>query len=83
MNPWDLIQYAGGVLGLMGAFLVSGASATQRGIGFSLLIASNAFLIAWAINAQAFGLLAMYMVYSATSVIGLRKNLRHQSAPET
>ena len=67
---WDLPQYVGVVLGLIGALFVSGSSADARRRGFGIWIGSNACLIAWAIHAQAWGLLAMYGVYSLTSVRG-------------
>ena len=67
-----ILQYLGVALGLLGAVLVSSALARHRRRGFGLWIASNACLIAWAVSSGAWGLLAMYAVYSATSVMGWR-----------
>lgn len=70
----DLFQYVGVALGLTGAVLVSQRSSRARRWGFLLWICSNALLISWAIGAAAWGLLAMYAVYSVTSVIGWHNN---------
>lgn len=75
----DLLQYPGVVLGLIGAVLVSGSSARSRRWGFGLWIGSNACLITWSVADGAWGLLAMYAVYSVTSVIGWRNNAKRTS----
>ena len=74
VTPWDAAQYLGVALGLTGAVLVAGATPRARRWGFGLWIAANAALITWAIHAAAWGLLAMYAVYSVTSVVGWRNN---------
>lgn len=78
----DLLQYVGVVFGLAGAVLVSQRSQRARRRGFMLWIGSNILLISWAINAAAWGLLAMYAVYSVTSVIGCWNNSDPKSPPE-
>jgi hypothetical protein len=70
----DLLQYPGVALGLVGAVLVCQRTASIRRWGFLLWIGSNALLISWAIGAAAWGLLAMYAVYSVTSVMGWWNN---------
>ncbi|MCK6490621.1 MAG: hypothetical protein L6R48_20400 [Planctomycetes bacterium] len=70
----DLLQYPGVALGLIGAVLVSQRTPRLRRMGFLLWIASNVLLISWAISAAAWGLLAMYAVYSVTSVMGWLNN---------
>jgi len=70
----DVLQYPGVALGLVGAILVSQRSAYRRRCGFLLWIGSNVLLISWAVGAAAWGLLAMYAVYSVTSVMGWRNN---------
>ena len=70
----DLLQYPGVALGLIGAVLVSQSSPRARRSGFLLWIGSNVLLISWAIGAAAWGLLAMYAVYSVTSVMGWWNN---------
>lgn len=71
---WEAMQYLGVALGLGGAVLVAGATPRARRWGFGLWIASNAALIGWALHAAAWGLLAMYAVYSVTSIMGWRNN---------
>lgn len=70
----DLLQYLGVICGLVGAILVGGASTRSRRRGFALWILSNACLITWSVALGAWGLLAMYVVYSATSLWGWRNN---------
>lgn len=70
----DLLQWPGAALGLIGAVLVSGKTARGRRWGFGLWLGSNSLLITWCIWAQAWGLLAMYVVYLVTSAVGLRNN---------
>jgi len=76
ITAWDGIQYTGVALGLTGAVLVAGATPRARRWGFGLWIMSNACLIAWSVQTAAWGLLAMYAVYSITSVVGLWNNRR-------
>ena len=70
----DLLQYPGVALGLVGAVLVSQRASRARRCGFLLWIGSNVLLISWAVSAAAWGLLAMYAVYSVTSVMGWWNN---------
>ena len=70
----DLLQYPGVALGLIGAVLVSQRSLRARRSGFLLWRGSNVLLISWAVGAAAWGLLAMYAVYSVTSVMGWWNN---------
>lgn len=84
MTIWDIPQYLGVALGLIGALFVCSASAASRRNGFAIWIGSNACLIAWACHAQAWGLLAMYIVYSITSVRGFflnRQSVLSESVP--
>lgn len=74
ITAWDATQYVGVALGLTGAVLVAGSSVRSRRCGFGLWIVSNACLISWTVNAGAWGLLAMYAVYSITSAVGLWNN---------
>lgn len=76
----ELLQYPGVLLGLTGAFLVSQRSRQLRRSGFLFWIGSNVLLISWAIGAAAWGLLAMYAVYSITSLMGWWNN--RDDAPE-
>ena len=72
ITAWEATQYVGVARGLAGAVLVAGAMARSR--RFGLWIASNACLISWTVNAGAWGLLTMYVVYSITSTVGLWNN---------
>jgi hypothetical protein len=74
MQPADLLQYPGVALGLIGAVLVSQGTTSRRRRGFQLWIGSNVLLIAWAVQAAAWGLLAMYAVYTVTSLMGWWNN---------
>lgn len=74
MMAMDVLQYGGVALGLTGAVLVSQRSQRARRNGFLLWIGSNVLLINWAVGAAAWGLLAMYAVYSVTSVMGWWNN---------
>ncbi len=66
----DLLQWPGAVLGLIGALLVAQASVNQRRAGFIIWIISNTLLIGWAIYAQAWALVGMYVLYGLTSIMG-------------
>lgn len=81
MMTMDVLQYGGVALGLTGAVLVSQRSQRARRNGFLLWIGSNVLLISWAVGAAAWGLLAMYAVYSVTSVMGWWNNRAPQSDP--
>lgn len=74
MTTKDVLEYGGVALGLAGAVLVSQKGRQPRASGFLLWIGSNALLIAWAIGAAAWGLLAMYAAYSLTSAWGWWNN---------
>ena len=73
--PWlDLLQYVGVALSLTGAFLVSGSTARRRRQGFAIWIGSNVLLLTWAAVFGAWGLWAMYLVFTFTSAWGFRNN---------
>lgn len=74
ISIWNVGPYIGVALGLTGAVLVAGATARSRCWGFGLWIASNACHITWTVNAAAWGLLGMYVVYSITSLMGFGNN---------
>ena len=65
---WDPPHYEGVVFGLFGALVVCSAYSAACRNGFSIWMASSACLVSWVIHAQVWGRLAMYAVYSATSV---------------
>jgi hypothetical protein len=79
----DVLQYGGVALGLIGAILVSQRTTRARRSGFLLWIGSNVLLISWAVGVAAWGLLAMYAVYSVTSVMGWWNNRDPAPSPAT
>jgi hypothetical protein len=70
----DLLQWPGMALGLAGAPLVASTSAGTRRIGFGLWLISNACWIAWGLDAAAWGLVAMQVVFCWSSWRGWRNN---------
>jgi len=70
----DLLQWPGMALGLLGAPLVASARARLRMHGFAAWLVSNLCWIAWAIDAHAWGLVAMQLVFCASSAAGLYNN---------
>ncbi len=74
--PLFVIEIAGVATGMAGSVLVAGITARRRLIGFILWICSNALLITWASQHQAWALGSMYVFYMATAVVGLRNNRR-------
>ena len=75
---YELLQWPGAVLGLIGALLVAQRSCQMRRWGFVLWILSNVCLIGFATATGAWALVGMYACYGATSFWGFRNN---QEAP--
>ena len=76
---WDLLQWPGAALGLIGALLVAGTSSDARRLGFALWLGSNAFLIGWTLWSNAWGLFGMYVFYFITSALGLWNNRKSRA----
>lgn len=70
----DLLQWPGMLLGLVGAPLVASSRASLRMHGFAAWLVSNLCWIAWAAHAHAWGLVAMQLVFCASSAAGLSNN---------
>jgi hypothetical protein len=70
----DLLQWPGMAFGLAGAPLVASCHARWRRLGFALWLVSNGCWIVWAINCNAWGLLAMQTVFCGSSALGLFNN---------
>lgn len=62
-------EWIGGVLGAIGAALL--ATDYHPGYGFAFFLASNAVWIRYAKRGRLFGMLAMQVVFTVTSVVGL------------
>lgn len=62
-------EWVGGVLGAIGAALL--ATNFHPGYGFAFFLASNAVWIRFAKRGRLFGMLAMQIVFTVTSVAGL------------
>lgn len=69
MSP-EVLQWTGAVLGALGALLLALRTTASRW-GWVLFLASNGFWIAFGICIDAQGLVAMQLVFTATSVLGL------------
>lgn len=64
------LEWAGSLLGLLGAFLVA-RNDRWSGYGFIAFLASNVFLIGFALLAEKFGLLTMQLGFTVTSALGI------------
>ncbi|WP_307599386.1 hypothetical protein [Variovorax boronicumulans] len=62
-------EWIGGVLGAIGAALL--ATDYHPGYGFAFFLASNAVWIRFAKRGRLFGMLAMQIVFTVTSLVGL------------
>ena len=62
-------EWVAGVLGAIGASLL--ATNVHPGWGFAFFLASNAVWIRYARSGRLFGMLAMQLVFTVTSVVGL------------
>ena len=74
------LQYAGAVLGVLGAILVASKTRKLRFIAFNLWLASNVLLIGYYIHLHAWGLIGMGSVYFATSCLGWWNNRKGTDA---
>jgi len=61
-------EWAGAAAGILGSLLIATGSV---GFGFCLFLVSNAFLLGYAIMARAFGIGAMQLIYTGTSLYGI------------
>lgn len=68
-----VLEWAGAVMGLMGAFLVATHGKYAR-YGWAFFLASNLALITWAAKVGATGLLVLQVGFTVTSLIGLKQS---------
>ena len=64
-------EIMGAVFGIAGSYLLAMGNDKSRW-GWVLFLVSNAFLIAFAINIEAFAMLAMQFVFVITASMGVR-----------
>lgn len=69
MTP-DLFQWLGCITGVAGSLLLA-LNTRHSGWGFVLFLISNGFWVAFAIQADAPGLLAMQIIFTVTSLVGI------------
>ncbi|MCP4121406.1 MAG: hypothetical protein GY751_06595 [Bacteroidetes bacterium] len=66
------VEWAGSITGLIGAAVLS-TNTSLSGWGFVLFLISNLFLIFYAFQNRANGLLTMQLGFTATSVLGITR----------
>jgi nicotinamide riboside transporter PnuC len=74
MDRWRLVEYLGSALGVAGALWLA-LRLPSSGDAWLVWIASNVLLIALAWRYRSWGLLAMYVVYLGTSLLGAARYL--------
>lgn len=70
MTLSQLLEWTGAALGLLGAALLA-ANHRYSGWGFLAFLLSNACWIAFGLLSHTYGLIAMQIGFSVTSVVGL------------
>lgn len=70
----DFLQYAGALLGVLGAIFVASKTRKWRFFAFNLWLASNILLIGYYIHLHAWGLIGMGSFYFATACLGWWNN---------
>jgi hypothetical protein len=73
-------EWAGSILGLLGAFLLATHSPVSR-YGWIAFLGANAAMIAFALGIQAWGLLLQQVGFTCTSVLGLCRAWRRLPTP--
>lgn len=79
----SIVEWAGSIMGAIGALLLAWNHPTWSRYGFVCFLASNFFLVAFAIITQANGLMMMQVVCTITSIIGIWRwfNMPQQLQP--
>lgn len=68
-----VFEWAGSLLGLLGAFLLATHSRVSR-YGWVAFLAANLAMVAFAIGIDRYGLLLQQVGFTATSLLGLRRS---------
>ncbi len=63
-------EYSGAAMGLLGAILIS-LNASYSGLGFIFFLASNVFLIGFALVTKCYGILLLQIGFTITSIMGI------------
>lgn len=71
MEPIDMLQWIGAVLGVTGAWLVAHQLGRVRAWGFVGFLASNVCWISWGLSTGAWGLVVMQAAFCLTSLRGV------------
>ena len=68
-----VFEWAGSLLGLLGAFLLATHSRVSR-YGWVAFLGANLAMVAFAIGIDRYGLLLQQVGFTATSLLGLRRS---------
>lgn len=68
-----VFEWAGSLLGLLGAFLLATHSRVSR-YGWVAFLAANLAMVAFAVGIDRYGLLLQQAGFTATSLLGLRRS---------
>jgi hypothetical protein len=71
-----LLEWGGMLTGVIGAWLVGDQNPQRRLAGFAFFLASNVLWAAWGAGSMTFGLIAMQVAYTITSIRGIASNVR-------
>ena len=74
MTVSDVIQWAGSLLGMAGAWFVSSGIRPRVRLGYWLWVFSNGALIGWSLATHSYGIALMMGYYSITSIRGIRNH---------
>lgn len=70
MKAMDKLEWSGTITGSVGSLLLA-INTIYSGWGFALFLISNGFWIAFGLRKKAPGLVAMQLVFTATSALGV------------
>lgn len=70
MRSMDKLEWGGAITGSVGSLLLA-TNTMYSGWGFPLFLISNGFWIAFGLQKRAPGLVAMQLVFTATSAVGV------------
>jgi hypothetical protein len=69
----EVLEWSGSIIGMLGAALLASHGPKAR-FGWLCYLLANIFLIAWSVRVSATGLMVQQLVFSATSVLGLKRS---------
>jgi hypothetical protein len=69
----EVLEWSGSIIGIVGAALLASHGPWAR-LGWLCYLVANVFLIAWALRVSASGLLVQQLVFSAISLLGLKRS---------